>query len=128
MSARAPGKPSARSDPARVRESARSARAPDRASPSSAGRGEPMAAQKGKSKPRSRSSSSGRNGRRGGGRSASQKPEKYRFAQNVDGVETVAEEIYRRYAEEARKSIGVDPDVLIDVPVVKVDSIHLELD
>jgi pyruvate/2-oxoglutarate dehydrogenase complex dihydrolipoamide acyltransferase (E2) component len=79
-----------------------------------------MATQKG----RSRSSSS----RRSGGRSASQKPEKYRFAQNVDGVETVAEEIYRAYAEDARKAKGTDPDVLIDVPVVKVDSIHLELD
>ena len=66
--------------------------------------------------------------RRRGGRSASQKPEKYRFAQNVDGVETVAEEIYRSYAEEARKGAAIDPDVLIDVPVVKVDSIHLEVD
>jgi pyruvate/2-oxoglutarate dehydrogenase complex dihydrolipoamide acyltransferase (E2) component len=84
-----------------------------------------MATQKSKSKPsRSRPSSSGNRS----GRSASQKPEKYRFAQNVDGVETVAEEIYRNYAEEARKGSGVDPDVLIDVPVVKVDSIHLELD
>jgi pyruvate/2-oxoglutarate dehydrogenase complex dihydrolipoamide acyltransferase (E2) component len=82
-----------------------------------------MASQR--SKP-SRSRSSG--SRKNSGRSASQKPEKYRFAQNVDGVETVAEEIYRNYAEEARKTPGVDPDVLIDVPVVKVDSIHLELD
>ena len=84
-----------------------------------------MAAQK--SNPRSRSSSSSKNDGRGG-RSASQKPEKYRFAQNVDGVETVAEEIYRSYAEEARKGAGIDPDVLIAVPVVKVDSIHLEVD
>jgi pyruvate/2-oxoglutarate dehydrogenase complex dihydrolipoamide acyltransferase (E2) component len=83
-----------------------------------------MAAQKSKPRPRKRSSSSSKSD----GRSASQKPEKYRFAQNVDGVETVAEEVYRQYAEEARKSIGVDPDVLIAVPVVKVDSIHLELD
>ncbi|HYH62398.1 MAG TPA: E3 binding domain-containing protein [Solirubrobacterales bacterium] len=82
-----------------------------------------MAAQK-KSASRSRSS----NSRANGGRSASQKPEKYRFAQNVDGEETVAEEVYRAYAEEARKGSRVDPDVLIDVPVVKVDSIHLELD
>jgi pyruvate/2-oxoglutarate dehydrogenase complex dihydrolipoamide acyltransferase (E2) component len=85
-----------------------------------------MAAQKSRAKKGSRSSSSRRNG--GGGRSASQKPEKYRFAQNVDGVETVAEEIYREYADEARKGKGIDPDVLIDVPVVKVDSLHLELD
>ena len=82
-----------------------------------------MAAQKTKSRSRSSGSKGSSNGR-----SASQKPEKYRFAQNVDGVETVAEEIYRAYAEDARKSKGVDPDVLIDVPVVKVDSIHLELD
>ncbi len=61
-------------------------------------------------------------------RSSSQKPEKYRFAQNVDGEETVAEEIYRAYVEDARKGTKVDPDVLIVVPVVKVDSIHLELD
>jgi pyruvate/2-oxoglutarate dehydrogenase complex dihydrolipoamide acyltransferase (E2) component len=63
------------------------------------------------------------------GRSASRKPEKYRFAQNVDGEGTVAETVYRAYAEEAHKGKGeADPDVLIDVPVVKVDSIHLELD
>jgi pyruvate/2-oxoglutarate dehydrogenase complex dihydrolipoamide acyltransferase (E2) component len=85
-----------------------------------------MATQKSRSKPRRRSSSSNKDG--GIGRRASQKPEKYRFAQNVDGGETVAEEIYRKYTEDARKDIGVDPDVLIDVPVVKVDSIHLELD
>jgi pyruvate/2-oxoglutarate dehydrogenase complex dihydrolipoamide acyltransferase (E2) component len=84
------------------------------------------------SKPKRRSSSgssssSRKNSGRGDGRSASQKPEKYRFAQNVDGEETVAETIYREYAEEARKGGRIDPDVLIDVPVVKVDSIHLEL-
>jgi pyruvate/2-oxoglutarate dehydrogenase complex dihydrolipoamide acyltransferase (E2) component len=66
---------------------------------------------------------------RGNGRSASQKPEKYRFAQNVDGDETVAEHVYRGYATEALEAAAdTDPDVLIDVPVVKVDSIHLELD
>ena len=64
----------------------------------------------------------------GSNRSSSQKPEKYRFAQNVDGEETVAEEIYRAYVEDAREETTVDPDVLIVVPVVKVDSIHLELD
>ena len=74
------------------------------------------------SKPKSRSRGSS-NGRR-----ASEKPEKYRFSQNLDGEETVAEEVYRSYAEEARKGSRIDPDVLIDVPVVKVDSIHLELD
>jgi pyruvate/2-oxoglutarate dehydrogenase complex dihydrolipoamide acyltransferase (E2) component len=65
---------------------------------------------------------------KGNGRRASEKPEKYRFSQNLDGEETVAEEVYRTYAEEARKGSRIDPDVLIDVPVVKVDSIHLELD
>jgi hypothetical protein len=77
---------------------------------------------------KSRSSrTTSRNGANGG-RSASQKTEKYRFAQNVEGEETIAEAVYREYAEEARKNERVDPDVLIDVPVVKVDSIHLELD
>ena len=61
------------------------------------------------------------------GRSASQKPEKYRFAHNLDGEETVAEREYRAYALEGDHG-SADPDVLIDVPVVKVDSIHLEVD
>jgi pyruvate/2-oxoglutarate dehydrogenase complex dihydrolipoamide acyltransferase (E2) component len=64
----------------------------------------------------------------GNGRSASQKPEKYRFAQNLDGEGTIAEQAYRDYAAEARKDPGADPDVLLDVPVLKVDSIHFELD
>jgi hypothetical protein len=62
------------------------------------------------------------------GRSASQKTERYRFAQNVDGEGTVAESEYRRYAEAGRNDPGPEPDVLLDVPVVKVDSIHFELD
>jgi hypothetical protein len=62
------------------------------------------------------------------GRKASEKTEKYRFAQNVDGGGTVAESEYRRYAESAREDPGAEPDVLLDVPVVKVDSIHFELD
>ena len=70
-----------------------------------------------------RSSSGSRNGR-----SASQKTEKYRFAQNVDGEGTVAEREYQRYAAEARENPGAEPDVLLDVPVVKVDSIHFELE
>lgn len=65
---------------------------------------------------------------RGGGRSASQKPDKYRFAQNVDGEATVAEHEYRSYAEAERDDAGDTPDVLLDVPVVKVDSIHLEVE
>jgi hypothetical protein len=66
------------------------------------------------------------------GRSASQKTEKYRFAQNVGGDETVAEREYRSYAHpdggDPGRDPGGDPDVLLDVPVVKVDSIHFELD
>ena len=59
------------------------------------------------------------------GRSASQKTEKYRFAQNVEGM-TAAEREYREYAS---SDDGLsDPDVLLSVPVVKVDRIHLELD
>lgn len=69
------------------------------------------------------------NKRRSGARSASQKPEKYRFAQNVDGEETAAESTYREHAAEQRDGgPQADPDVLLDVPVLKVDSIHLELD
>jgi pyruvate/2-oxoglutarate dehydrogenase complex dihydrolipoamide acyltransferase (E2) component len=62
------------------------------------------------------------------GRSASNKTEKYRFAQNVNGEGTVAEREYQVYAAHARDNAGGDPDVLLDVPVVKVDSIHFELD
>ncbi|HEX5896265.1 MAG TPA: hypothetical protein VFY47_08055, partial [Thermoleophilaceae bacterium] len=60
-------------------------------------------------------------------RSASQKPQKYRFAQNVGGDETMAEQEYRKYAS-GDDGINADPDVLLAVPVVKVDSIHLEVD
>src|SRR5215210_944649 len=62
------------------------------------------------------------------GRSASQKTEKYRFAQNVDGEGTVAEREYRAYATEGGADTGGDPDVLLDVPVVKVDKIHLQVE
>ncbi|HEX8690019.1 MAG TPA: hypothetical protein VF729_07235, partial [Solirubrobacterales bacterium] len=61
------------------------------------------------------------------GRSASQKPEKYRFAQNVDGDQTVAEREYRTYASTDPEKMAADADVLLDIPVVKVDSIHLKL-
>jgi hypothetical protein len=62
------------------------------------------------------------------GRSASQKSGKYRFAQNVDGQGTVAEREYQAYALSDPDDTVGDPDVLLDVPVVKVDSIHLELE
>ena len=61
------------------------------------------------------------------GRKASEKTEKYRFAQNVDGEGTLAELEYSRYAAQDGDA-WADPDVLLDVPVLKVDSIHLELD
>jgi len=62
------------------------------------------------------------------GRSASQKPDKYRFAQNVGGEATIPERVYRAYAAGDEQDPGGEPDVLLDVPVVKVDAIHLELD
>ena len=61
------------------------------------------------------------------GRSASQKTEKYRFAQNVEGKATVAEREYRDYATSPLAETGQDPDVLLDVPVLKVDKIYLKL-
>jgi hypothetical protein len=85
-----------------------------------------MAAQKSKS--RSKGSRS-RDGSRSNGRSASQKVEKYRFAQNVEGIGTAAEREYRHYAEQDPWELDDDlPDVLLDVPVVKLDSLHFELD
>lgn len=62
------------------------------------------------------------------GRSASEKTGKYRFAQNVGGEETVAEREYRSYASHDGRDPAGEPDVLLDVPVVKVDSLHFELD
>ncbi len=62
-------------------------------------------------------------------RPASQKTEKYRFAKNVEGLGTAAEREYQHYAEMDPWELDDDlPDVLLDVPVVKVDSLHFELD
>jgi len=63
-----------------------------------------------------------------GGRRASEKTERYRFAQNVAGAGTAAEREYEAYALEGIDDPRGDPDVLLDIPVVKVDSIHLQLD
>jgi hypothetical protein len=63
----------------------------------------------------------------GNSRSASQKTEKYRFAQDVDGKATVAEREYRDYATGPLAETGENPDVLLDVPVIKVDRIYLKL-
>jgi hypothetical protein len=60
------------------------------------------------------------------GRSASQKTEKYRFAQNVEGELTRAEQEYRAYATGDGEI--AEPDILLAVPVVKVDRIHLKLE
>ena len=60
------------------------------------------------------------------GRSASQKTEKYRFAQNVEGQLTRAEQEYRAYATGDGEI--AEPDILLAVPVVKVDRIHLKLE
>ena len=59
---------------------------------------------------------------------ASEKSGKYRFAQNIGGAGTAAEREYEAYALEGIDDPRGDPDVLLDVPVVKVDSIHLEVD
>ncbi|MCD6015110.1 MAG: hypothetical protein K0R88_1194, partial [Solirubrobacterales bacterium] len=60
------------------------------------------------------------------GRTASQKTEKYRFAQNVEGQLTRAEREYREYA--AGDGEIANPDLVLAVPVVKVDRIHLKLE
>jgi hypothetical protein len=59
---------------------------------------------------------------------ASEKSGKYRFAQNVAEAGTAAEREYEAYALSDIEDPRGDPDVLLAVPVVKVDSIHLELD
>jgi e3 binding domain len=62
------------------------------------------------------------------GRRASEKSEKYRFAQNVAEAGTGAEREYEAYALADIEDPRGDPDVLLDVPALKVDSIHLDLD
>src|SRR5918995_2084582 len=60
------------------------------------------------------------------GRSASQKPERYRFAHNVAGQGTIPE---REYLEYSKNGAGIEePDLILNVPVLKVDSIHLQLE
>src|SRR5215204_1560044 len=84
---------------------------------SPAGRGDDMPRQ---SAQRTKTNSSG------DGRSASQKPTKYRFAHNVAGKGTVPE---REYLEYSKNGAGFDePDLILNVPVVKVDSIHLQVE
>ena len=62
-------------------------------------------------------------------RPASEKTEKYRFAKNVEGLGTAAEREYQHYAEIDPWELDDElPDVLLDVPVVKLDHLHFELD
>jgi hypothetical protein len=62
-------------------------------------------------------------------RRASEKSDDYRFADNLpDGGGTVAEREYEDYVLAERDSDGEEPDVLLDVPVVKVDEIIFEVE
>ena len=62
-------------------------------------------------------------------RRASEKSEEYRFADNLpDGGGTVAEREYEGYVLAERDSDGEEPDVLLDVPVAKVDEITFEVE
>ena len=65
----------------------------------------------------------------GEGRRASEKSDEYRFADNLsDGGGTVAEREYEDYVLAERDSDSEEPDVLLDVPVVKVDEITFEVE
>ena len=63
-------------------------------------------------------------------RTSVQKPEKYRFAANIPSDKTIAEQEYADYVLDYSDSSAGDqtiPDVLLDVPVIKVDEINFEL-
>ena len=63
-------------------------------------------------------------------RTSVQKNEEYRFAANIPGDQTIPEKEYADYTlhyEEDDATSGKIPDVLLDVPVVKVDEINFEL-
>ncbi len=90
-----------------------------------------MAAQQTRKASGRRSGGSSRGGSsraKANGRRASEKTEKYRFAQNLEGEPTMAEREYAAYALDQDGDPRGDPDVLLDVPVVKVDSIHLQVE
>jgi hypothetical protein len=62
-------------------------------------------------------------------RRASEKSDEYHFADSLpDGGGTVAEREYEDYVLAERDSDGEEPDVLLDVPVVKVDEITFEVE
>src|SRR5215204_2832421 len=64
-------------------------------------------------------------------RTSVQKNEEYRYASNIPGDRTVPEQAYADYTleydEEDAVMNGKIPDVLLDIPVVKVDEINFEL-
>src|SRR5919199_329577 len=60
-------------------------------------------------------------------RTSVQKKEKYRFAANIPSDKTAAEQEYADYILESDEDEAKIPDVLLDVPVVKVDEISFEL-
>src|SRR5918999_2188343 len=63
-------------------------------------------------------------------RTSVQKPEKYRFAANIPADKTIAEQEYADYVLDYTDSSAGDqtiPDVLLDVPIIKVDEINFEL-
>src|ERR687890_1368212 len=60
-------------------------------------------------------------------RTSVQKKEKYRFAANIPADKTAAEREYADYILESDQEDAKIPDVLLDVPVVKVDEINFEL-
>src|SRR5919112_5382963 len=60
-------------------------------------------------------------------RTSVQKKEKYRFAANTPSDKTAPEREYAEYILENDEDQANVPDVLLDVPVVKVDSIDFEL-
>ena len=62
-------------------------------------------------------------------RPTSAKAEEYRFDKNLpDGGGTAAEREYEDYVLAERESDSDEPDVLLDVPVVKVDEINLDVE
>src|SRR5215218_6727088 len=60
-------------------------------------------------------------------RTSVQKKEKYRFAANIPADKTAPEQGYADYILEQEDQDANIPDVLLDVPVVKVDEISFEL-
>ena len=82
-----------------------------------------MAAQKPKSKPRGRSGSRSQSASRGQRRSDGDRP-----ALEAMRADTDADREYRQYERREEQDRAGPPDVLLDVPELKVDLIHLEVD